>query len=195
MSEPATRMRAHDRKATIIAAARSTFARGGFHGTSTAEIAQAAGCSEPTLYKHFTSKEAIFTETLAVVQAELNAGFASVLDHPGDPIALWLDSLPSVLADPRYLEMVSLRCLAVTIDSPEIIAKLVANQQASLASMRAIWERCVALGTIRADIDPEYLLWAWQGIVLSGMFRNRIEPDGFERMLPVARQFVNDLRP
>ena len=40
------------------------FARKGFHGTGTAELAARAGCSEPTLYKYFPSKQAVFAAVL-----------------------------------------------------------------------------------------------------------------------------------
>jgi AcrR family transcriptional regulator len=55
-------MTAKDRKLAIVKAALPLFARQGFAETTTRELARAAGVSEPLLYKHFPSKEALYTE-------------------------------------------------------------------------------------------------------------------------------------
>jgi AcrR family transcriptional regulator len=56
------RMRAPDRKLAIVKAALPLFARKGFAETTTKDLALAAGVSEPLLYKHFPSKEALYLE-------------------------------------------------------------------------------------------------------------------------------------
>jgi AcrR family transcriptional regulator len=55
-------MIAKDRKLAIVKAALPLFARKGFANTTTRELAHAAGVSEPLLYKHFPSKEALYLE-------------------------------------------------------------------------------------------------------------------------------------
>jgi AcrR family transcriptional regulator len=50
-----------DRRAAIITAVRRVFAEKGFHGTTTRELADAAGISEGLLFKHFPNKAALFT--------------------------------------------------------------------------------------------------------------------------------------
>jgi AcrR family transcriptional regulator len=50
-----------ERRAAIIQAVRRLFADKGFHGTTTRELADAAGVSEALLFKHFPNKEALFT--------------------------------------------------------------------------------------------------------------------------------------
>ncbi len=51
-------------KDTIINTARSIFARKGFKGTTTAEIARSVGISEGTIYRHFESKEELMMECI-----------------------------------------------------------------------------------------------------------------------------------
>ena len=58
------RMTGDDRRALILAVGREVFAERGFHAAGTAEIAARAGCSEPTIYKHFPSKQALFAAVL-----------------------------------------------------------------------------------------------------------------------------------
>ena len=50
-----------ERRAAIVKAVRRTFAEKGFDGTTTRELADSAGVSEALLFKHFPTKEALFT--------------------------------------------------------------------------------------------------------------------------------------
>jgi AcrR family transcriptional regulator len=54
------RMSAEDRRESVIRAAMSEFARGGYHGTSTEAIAKRVGVSQPYLFRLFPGKRAIF---------------------------------------------------------------------------------------------------------------------------------------
>lgn len=51
-------------KETILAAASQLFARQGYHGTSTREIARLADVSENTIFRHFDRKEDLFWSAL-----------------------------------------------------------------------------------------------------------------------------------
>jgi AcrR family transcriptional regulator len=55
------RLSSEERRAAIIQAVRRAFAEKGFHGTTTRELAKAAGVSEALLFKHFPNKEALFS--------------------------------------------------------------------------------------------------------------------------------------
>ncbi|HVC92904.1 MAG TPA: helix-turn-helix domain-containing protein [Pirellulales bacterium] len=50
-----------ERRAAIIDAVRRVFAEKGFDGTTTRELAAAAGVSEALLFKHFPNKEALYS--------------------------------------------------------------------------------------------------------------------------------------
>ena len=56
------RMKAEERKQSILRAAAPMIARRGFRGTSVRDIALAAGVSEALLYKHFPSKQALYDQ-------------------------------------------------------------------------------------------------------------------------------------
>lgn len=58
------RLKGTERRRVIIEAALILFARNGFRGTTTKEIAQAAGCSEATLFKHFATKDELYSAIL-----------------------------------------------------------------------------------------------------------------------------------
>ncbi|MDF0673818.1 MAG: TetR/AcrR family transcriptional regulator [Nitrospira sp.] len=60
-----SRTSGHGRQASLISAATSLFAANGFTGTTTKQIAKAAGVSEALLFKHFPTKHALYTAILA----------------------------------------------------------------------------------------------------------------------------------
>ena len=59
-----SRMAAEDRKLQILRVAVSLFSQKGFGGTTTREIAQAAGVSEAMVFRHFATKQELYTAIL-----------------------------------------------------------------------------------------------------------------------------------
>lgn len=59
-----SRTSAQDRQASLIGAAATLFAARGFNGTTTKDIAKAAGVSEALLFKHFPTKRALYAAIL-----------------------------------------------------------------------------------------------------------------------------------
>jgi AcrR family transcriptional regulator len=60
----ATRLDSDERRKAIVTAAVPLFARRGFAGTTTKELAEAAGISEALLFRHFPSKKHLYGEIL-----------------------------------------------------------------------------------------------------------------------------------
>ncbi|MCC5839987.1 MAG: TetR/AcrR family transcriptional regulator [Opitutales bacterium] len=60
LAQPHTRMTAEERRQSIVQAAMHVFAEKGFARATTRDLAEAAGISEALLYRHFSSKEAIY---------------------------------------------------------------------------------------------------------------------------------------
>ncbi len=60
----ATRMTAEDRRLQILRVAVSLFSQRGFGGTTTKEIAQTAGVSEAMVFRHFATKQELYTAIL-----------------------------------------------------------------------------------------------------------------------------------
>jgi AcrR family transcriptional regulator len=59
-----TRMAADERRQQICKTAMKLFSERGFGGTTTKEIANAAGVSEATVFKHFSNKDELYTAIL-----------------------------------------------------------------------------------------------------------------------------------
>jgi TetR/AcrR family transcriptional regulator, transcriptional repressor of aconitase len=77
-----TRLDSDDRRRAIVDAAVPLFARKGFAGTTTREVAAAAGVSEALLFRHFPSKQSLYREILR-------------LGCEGDPALEKLATLPA----------------------------------------------------------------------------------------------------
>src|SRR6516164_3663299 len=77
------RLSAEERKHAIVDAVRGVFADKGFDGTTTRELARAAGVSEALLYKHFPSKESLYAAMLdACADGPMATEFTRVLTLP-----------------------------------------------------------------------------------------------------------------
>jgi AcrR family transcriptional regulator len=60
MSAPSARISAADRRRQILSVATGLFARQGFQGTKTRQIAERAGVNEALIFRHFHSKEDLY---------------------------------------------------------------------------------------------------------------------------------------
>lgn len=78
---PAVRMTAEERRSDVLRVAVAEFAKRGFQGTSTEDVARAAGISQPYLFKMFPTKKALF---LALVEHGFGRVREAFVDAAGD---------------------------------------------------------------------------------------------------------------
>jgi hypothetical protein len=127
--------------------------------------------------------------------AGIERQFDALFDAPGDLLEHWSASLPLIMADPEYVEVMQLRKLAViNADIEGVRPALDAIQQRHLQRVSDGLARAKAEGHVRDDVDPAYVAWMWQGIVFAGCYREALESGGFHAMLPFAERFIDDLR-
>ena len=77
-------MRAEDRRELIIGAAMGVFGDYGYVGTTTDQVAKAAGVSQPYVVRIFGTKENLFLEVLERALATLMSDFRRALADAGD---------------------------------------------------------------------------------------------------------------
>ncbi len=83
----------------IVAAAGELFARQGYHGTSTREIARSAGVSENTLFRHFDNKKDLFWSALRSQSVELKPRWDRIVGiHGNDSPTVVLPEILGFLA-------------------------------------------------------------------------------------------------
>jgi AcrR family transcriptional regulator len=88
----------------ILAAARELFYRHGIRAVGVEAVAEAAATNKMTLYRHFTSKDALIAECMRQFAKEVEAGWETLAaDHPGDPRAqlnAWVQRVGRRITDP-----------------------------------------------------------------------------------------------
>lgn len=78
------RLKAPDRKASIIQLSKRLFARKGLHGVSVHELANACGISVGVLYQHFPSKNTLYKAVLEEFACSRDAFIDAVLSGPSE---------------------------------------------------------------------------------------------------------------
>jgi AcrR family transcriptional regulator len=67
---PKSRLSSEERKRVIVEAAIQLFSERGFQGTTTRELAAAAGVTEPVLYQHFETKRDLYSALIETKSME-----------------------------------------------------------------------------------------------------------------------------
>lgn len=161
-------MTGEDRRRLIVRTAFDLFARNGFRGTTTRELAQAVGVSEPVLYQHFSNKKELYT---AIVQHLIEEG-----------IGRYGDQLEAVLAESdtrRFFEQLGLLILAWYMDDSRLIRLLtfsaleghelaeIWHQQAFSTFFAPVIERVARMSAAGQliEMEPDVLARSFIGMV------------------------------
>jgi AcrR family transcriptional regulator len=205
---PRPRLTADERREAIVSAAWKVFARNGYHRASTQEIAALAGCSEPMIYKHFASKQALFVAVLERGSLWIKQRFAEILGHEPDPdrsadtfgqdpLGTWAGVLTELVHEPMYADAARLRLFALTLaDDPEIRVALQGQIGRQLSMAGLMFARSQEIGTARADVDPAIAGWLSASVSLVAALRFAIEgEDGLHDMPDFIQTLVALLRP
>ena len=173
-------MSGEDRRAAILAAARRAFAERGYQGAGTARIAEAAGCSEAILYRHFPSKRDLLLEVLRAEVEGRVAGGRAMAPPPGvDPASALPEVLRARLGDGEMVVTIRLILLALSMSGdPEVAQAVRALFHGARAPVRAALEQGQRNGSVRDDVDPEILTWLWHGLFVVAGVRNALADDG-----------------
>jgi AcrR family transcriptional regulator len=192
-----TRLTYEDRRSAILEAARHEFARKGFRGTGTADIAARCGCSEPMLYKHFASKQELFAAVLTHTSELMGERVQTVVDRSESVTGALVEVAERAATDELIVEVMRLRMLAMSlVDEPAVKAALEQNVKLMLSRLNSLLTRARDRGEVRTDLNLEHVAWLWLGFTLSCGFRHAIEPKRAVRGGPhIARTFMQMLAP
>lgn len=153
----------------IVQAAGQLFARQGYHGTTTREIARLAGVSENTLFRHFDHKEELFWSSLRSYSAGLKfrQDVLKGLTQCDSPEVV-LPKIIGMLADTVNYRPELLRLIAVAFIELRTKADEFCQQQLSpvFSTINHYLEMNIKSGKIR-DLDPTILTSALTMTVLT----------------------------
>ncbi len=181
-----TRLSAEARRAAILEAARKVFAAKGFHGTTTRKLAEAAGVSEALLFKHFPTKEALYTALHVPCgdeQTTAEARRLMALEPSTSTLVLLVHFLVSriVLGRPQPVagdESVRLRLMLRSLMEDGEFARLLLQQRVAASWIVKIEESiqaAIAAGDV-ADVPIATNLRAWFVQHLAVMIMIHLQP-------------------
>src|SRR5689334_2648631 len=79
------RLKAPQRREQLIEVATKLFAKHGYEATTTAAIAEAAGVTEPILYRHFKGKQELFVAIVREMSDKTLEQWRQLIDGITDP--------------------------------------------------------------------------------------------------------------
>jgi AcrR family transcriptional regulator len=120
MTQTGQRMKAGERRESVLAAAVTEFAARGLAGTSTEDVARRAGISQPYLFRLFPTKKALFLALVDRCFRQVAATFeAAAADRVGDDALEAMGDAYHQLLQDRTLLLLQLQAYAAC-DDPEI---------------------------------------------------------------------------
>jgi len=155
------RMRKADRKRQLLDHAKQLFVTLGYQNTTTEKIAQAAGVSEPVLYRHFENKKALFLEVLAGIREATLQRWRSETASSSDPLAK-LHAIADMYLGTTREQAREFRIMHRTLiesDDAEIAALLRAFYLDSEALLAQIINEGQQAGVFRRSLDPRVGAW------------------------------------
>jgi AcrR family transcriptional regulator len=158
----------------ILQAAAAQFARRGFHGTSTRDIAAEVGIRQPSLFHHFTTKQAMLAELL---DDDLQPALERIRRHRGANPAVRLyaylvEDVAALVASP--FDVRGLYNDAV-LEDPSLTEQRRARE-ALHAEMRSLVTDGIAAGEFRA-CDPEVARQMMTGMLLDTIWAAGVPAD------------------
>jgi AcrR family transcriptional regulator len=163
------RLPAEERRAAVLDTACRVFSRGTYHGTTTAEIARAAGVSEPILYRHFPSKRDLYLACVEEMFRRTKGRWEEALAEEPDP-AEWLAAMGRAFLEwKEQRALVSnlwLQSLAEASEDPKIRAHVRDHLRKVHEYVSDVIRRSQAAGGIARDRDPSAEAWIFLGVGL-----------------------------
>ena len=156
-----SRLPAAKRKTQLLDTAATVFAGMGYHGTTTAELAKAAGVSEPIIYRHFKSKKGLFIELIERTgQDTLGVWKKNLVDltDPAERLRKLLASNPMVEAKAQVRYRVIVQAMTETQD-PEITAALQGHIHKLHAFIAQELLAAQDAGVAKAAFSAELVAW------------------------------------
>lgn len=156
------RMRAKDRRRQLLKIAADLFARRGYHGATTAELARLAGIAPPILYRHFDHKLDLFISVIENAGEQIISSWRNALDGLDDPqsrLSALLAGNPATGRPGRGPYRVILCAMAEARHNPAIRAAVQTHLTAMHAFLAAEIVQLQTCGAVRSDQPANALAW------------------------------------
>jgi AcrR family transcriptional regulator len=173
----AVRMPAAERRQALIDTAIRVFSEGSYHGTTTAEIARAAGISEPILYRHFASKRELYLAALDHVWGTMRASWENTLATTPDVRAA-IEAMGRghvTVRDCKFqLAELWVQALGEAAEDPELRKHLRRHMREVHEFIADLMRRGQEEGSLHPDRSPDAEAWTFLAGGMLGMVGRRV---------------------
>lgn len=148
----------HERRhRQILDTAIKVFAKSGFRGTTTKQLAKAAGVSEATIFLHFPSKEAIYEEILEELLQSQRPLTGALEETDGAPLERVAERFGQAFLEQHRRGSDLLRLALFSALERRPLGRRIAAQHfgGPVMSLVRLIEKAQARGEVRTDLDPE----------------------------------------
>jgi AcrR family transcriptional regulator len=169
-----TRLPASERRSAIVDAALRVFSEGSYAGATTADLARAAGVSEPILYRHFASKRDLYFACLDEAWQRIRERIESQVSER-DSEEAWRAMSPTLLREMKFL-LPSLWMQAITeAGEDDEIRRHVRRHMREVHDFFADYVRRMQEGgVVHRDRDPDAEAWIFVGGILLVSIADRL---------------------
>jgi AcrR family transcriptional regulator len=172
-----TRLPAAERRLALVETAIRVFSDGSYRGTTTAEIARAAGVSEPILYRHFASKRDLYLAALDHVWDKARAQWEQVLDST-ENVREAFESMGRdhvTIRDCKFqLAELWVQALSEANEDPELRRRLRRHMREVHDFLAGVIRRGQEEGVLNPARNPEAEAWTFLAGGVLGMVGRRI---------------------
>jgi AcrR family transcriptional regulator len=169
-------MPAAERRLELVETAVRVFSEGSYRGTTTAEIARAAGVSEPILYRHFASKRDLYFAALDHVWAKARAAWEEAIAAAPD-VRAGLEAMGSRVGArdcKAQLAELWVQALSEATEAPELRKYVRKHKREVHEYFADVIRRGQAQGVLHADRDVDAEAWLFVAGSILAMVGRRV---------------------
>jgi AcrR family transcriptional regulator len=162
----ATRLPAEERRRQILDAAIRVFARQGYAGTGTADIAREALIGEPTIYRYFANKRELYLEAIREGAREIREHWVQISDQSPDPLsALQQVGVWYYGQMQRRPELLLLRSRSIT-EAPDSEALNIVREEfrSVVRFVQGLFDDAKARGLLASGADTRTMTWLFMAV-------------------------------
>ena len=191
------RLPAAERRQALIDVALKIFSEGSYRGTTTSEIARAAGVSEPILYRHFDSKRDLYLACIAESWQRLRAVWEEAIAGSRNQRE-WLPAMAGcvfALKETKHLVAeLWMQAVVEAGDDAEVRKFLRRHMREVHGYVADVIERCQRSGAVNPNRDAQAEAWIFISGTLLGTIGRRLggllNEEDFERIRTARKAWL-----
>jgi AcrR family transcriptional regulator len=158
-----SRLSHEERRERIVRGAMEAFARSGFRGTRSRDLAKAAGVSEALVFKHFPNMRALH---MAIIEERIRQRGRLISDDLREaPVEVALKGIASRILqsaerDPTFLRLLYFAGLEAEPLAPMFFRRRVSR---NIDDMTDLVRRWIRRGWVRKSVEPRAFAWSFIG--------------------------------